>query len=530
MRDLRLEHYIRKANSTPEEESKIVVIAERIVKGFREETPEWEPDYDNLFEELDELSEEYKIAEALYHLGLWEVQNGFENGARKAQSKFREAAEEAIEKEWFNVAIYSYLLSAELDRELNWPDRLQTDTRLVVCIFRNNWSDLSRNTQMEVVSSIPYLLSGVKKETTKIVSKKMDTIAERAHDNGYYELERHLIDKLLEIGEVPKEELENRLITSYEGQISNEGRVRNQKAYLLQEGLTRCSSFLNFPQKNEWKAAVREATKRSIPEMGKYENKLSEEDAKELEKAIDNIVDRASQIAEKHSRIHAVYYLLSERTFLPNVESQRDSESVNRLELVQTRSITSEGYSIPEKEDTERSSGYKAKIQLRNQILTQVLSRAIERWIITPTDLLLYLDTIDSISEHDRAYLTDMIIAHFEGRYSESIHIGVARLEGAIATQMKEKGIETSSIQDGYQKPLSLPRLLSILEEQGVSKDIIEYLRYWYCDLSGQQIRNKIAHGRSSYKLASWGISLIVLYDILLTVGILEEELRYYPE
>lgn len=161
-------------------------------------------------------------------------------------------------------------------------------------------------------------------------------------------------------------------------------------------------------------------------------------------------------------------------------------------------------------------------MQLRDAILTSILFRVFEEDIITEGDL--YLWAINELTVHDVAYLTDFIIAVFDNRYADALHIGIPRLEGAIASILKERGFETASLQDGYTTPVPLPGLLNMLDGH-VDEDLVEYIRFRYSDISGQRVRNQVAHGRAEYGLAAPQICMILLYDIFRSISWIEHNL-----
>jgi hypothetical protein len=535
MREIRLEKQIERATHDPkEQESKLVVVVGRIVGWLRNGSADWAPNQDEILERLSDLADSYKIAQALERLGQWEVNREYNDGAAEALPLLREVAEEALNDGWPNFGLYAYTLAGELARELGSDDELESITDILYPQFVDHWAVLSPNTRGQILDATGYLLSGLNQDNQSDIVNNLDEISVAAHEDYEFSFERRILDKIESlnyIGEASESEIQDRLVLSFEQQLDVQNRTGSHEAHVLQEALSRCAEFLSFAQQNEWKSALRRAHRDSIDDMAEYTHEPSDAEIDELDESLEQILRQAEQIADQTHSVHALYYLLARPEFLPSATRDWDGErGVPITDIFSRLNLTGEGDAIPERDDSNRHSQYGISTQFRDNILTTLIGRALERRIITEGSLYLYLWSIDGISVDDIAYLTDMIISHFDGRYADSIHMGVARLEGVIASMLQNEGIETASLRDGYLTPTPLPGLLNILERLGVDLDLIEYLRYKYADTSGMQIRNKVAHGRAGYQWAAWNISLVLLFDIVLTIGWLEERLRYYAE
>lgn len=535
MHEIRLEQQIQRAQQNPEsEESKLAVSVGNIVEWLRNGSADWAPAESEILEQLDSLADIHQIAHALAALGQWELHREYENGAAEALPLLRDVADDTLNDDWYNVALVFYTLAAELGRQLDEDQILSTVTTSLYSEFREHWPDLSRNTRGTILDTTGYVLSGIESEQQVDIVDMLSDIATEAHEESALSFERRVLDTMValdESGGATEEELQERLVFSFEKQLDVQDRSGAHEASVLQEALSRCHEFLDFAQQNEWKAALRRAHRDSIDELTEFTHEPTDGELDELDEAVEDILDDAEQIANEEHRVNAVYYLLAVPIFIPRATLDVDGrEGASLTEILPRLILTGEGDAVPEYEESQRHAQYGLTTQFRDKILTATLRRALERRIISESSLFLYLWSIEALSVDDVAYITDMIIAHFDGRYGDSMHVGVARLEGAIASMLQYEGVETASLREEYMTPTPLPGLLNRLEELGVDQDLVEYLRYKYADISGQQIRNKIAHGRAGYGWAAWNLSLVLLYDILLTVGWLEDNLRYYAE
>jgi len=96
--------------------------------------------------------------------------------------------------------------------------------------------------------------------------------------------------------------------------------------------------------------------------------------------------------------------------------------------------------------------------------------------------------------------LTTGIVAGFEGRWIESLHVLVPQLEHSLRCVLRDQGVITSSIrQDGIQQEYNLNDLLIMQEARSfLGEDFAFCLRFVFTERHGLNLRNEIAHGMLS--------------------------------
>jgi hypothetical protein len=149
-------------------------------------------------------------------------------------------------------------------------------------------------------------------------------------------------------------------------------------------------------------------------------------------------------------------------------------------------------------------------------VLQDLVYRLVNRGLLHDGDFFVLFNRRDGLRADTIAFLTDFLIAFFENQGSAATHIGMAQLEAVIRSQMEIYGKSTVRLDPdtGELLPRSMTGLLGQLEGD-VAESWITYMRYRYTDLSGQNVRNKIAHGHLRYRQAQWGMGCILLFDML---------------
>ena len=123
------------------------------------------------------------------------------------------------------------------------------------------------------------------------------------------------------------------------------------------------------------------------------------------------------------------------------------------------------------------------------------------------------LESIDGATVDDKAFLTDFIIAFFEDRHAEAVHLGMSRLEGVIKHQLEASGTAITASVRGEDLPKTFAGLMNRLEGL-LDEDYITFLRFRYHDATGEALRNRTAHGEIQYKEAHYDFSASLLVEI----------------
>ncbi len=187
------------------------------------------------------------------------------------------------------------------------------------------------------------------------------------------------------------------------------------------------------------------------------------------------------------------------------------------MDLIQRRTVTEAGESYSQEEGTpEFPPSYDATVQFVQNIRHAVYYRLQNRELINQRDFFVLINRQEVLSADTHAYLTDFVIHFFEHNHSVAVHLGITQLEAVIRALAADnnKSILSRDEETGELGRRSMSSILYQVDGD-IDESWITYLRYRYVDLGGQNIRNKIAHGYLSYRHAAWGMSVILLFDIL---------------
>ena len=529
MRELRLEHTLERASGGQDAESHVQFEMQRIWREAEDTTETNSASTDEIIEKLDEVNGDDQIVAALKGLVRWERNRDYDDGAIAALDAFDGVVENALSNEWVNVAAYSNLLAANIAADLSNDEATSELIPQLIDLFDNHWEDLTPNNRSNVLDGARRLQHYASDETLDELDSVLKSVAEAAHNESEYDFERKLLETRIDLQREQGEgisSIQDLIIASYDAEAEGfRGQGPTQRAGIFQRALSHCAEFADEEQMNEWKQQLRSANRDWIENMPRIEHQPSDEEIEEIEEGLQAVIDHAEEISRNQNGIFSLMFLLSHDEFLPILDDPNPHEDgVSIMDLVSHRTLTTEGDSIPQPEDRTRPSTYNVMVQFRDNLLSRVLSSVFERNIVSEVDLYIYLWSVDGLTVDDIAYLTDFIIATFDDRYADSLHLGVVRLEGVIASMLKAAGFETAGLQDGYTTPKPLSSLLNSLDGR-VNGRLIEYIRYRYSDISGQGIRNKVAHGRAEYRQASPQMSLYLLYDIFCTIAWIDKEL-----
>lgn len=528
---IRLEENIERAEAGEKSESRIQLEMERIWRVARDDREGHLPDIptDELLTALEEVDSDSPIIDALSGLVRWERESDFHDGAVPALEAFEDVVKEGIEKEWYNVGLYAAVQAALVASAVSDDEKTEKWLEQYNDLFGDYWQELTPNTRRNVIDAYPDLHLVANENLLTDLLDTLQSVGDEAADNQDYELQRRILRSIREVlhdrGRSTSK-VEAEIIGSYSAEAELKEESPQHKAIVLQEALNSCHEYADEEQLTKWKREMREANRQAIENMPVITHEPEEDELEELERGIEEMIENLRELSTSDSPGVALMTLLANPVFIPRLDAiDSGSEGTPLVEILSRRHMKSEGDSIPDPEEETRPRMYQVGVQHRDNILFAVFRRVISEGIITEGDLYLYLEAVDDLSVHDRSYLTDFVIAFFERRLAEALHLGVPRLEGLIASELKANGYETASLKEGYTTPTPLPGLLRMLEGK-VDNDLVEYLKYRYSDISGEGLRNKVAHGRASYQHSNYRICLILLYDIFRTIAWLEDELE----
>jgi hypothetical protein len=176
--------------------------------------------------------------------------------------------------------------------------------------------------------------------------------------------------------------------------------------------------------------------------------------------------------------------------------------------------MTHEGDSVSDEvSDIDVPDRYNIDARLSTGLTARVVYKLINQELIREHHFYTLLESIEGATVDDKAFLTDFIIAFFEDRHPEAIHLGMARLEGLMKHQLEAAGTAVTGSKHGEDLPKSLGGIVNRLDGL-VDDEYVTYLRFRYHDLVGEALRNRTAHGDLRYKEAHFDISASILVEI----------------
>ena len=110
----------------------------------------------------------------------------------------------------------------------------------------------------------------------------------------------------------------------------------------------------------------------------------------------------------------------------------------------------------------------------------------------------------------------------FDYDFVSALHLLTPQVEHMVRYRLKQAGVATTSIDsNGIEDEKSLNRLVKSPEfEQCFGEDIAFEIKALFCDHSGPNLRNNVAHGlitqqecNSTYSVYAWWITLTVVFN-----------------
>jgi len=481
---------------------------------------------------LDSTTVEHPLLDALQGYQRWVRDQDYENGAERALKKYEEGFEEALSEGWLNVASWALASLIELADSLNHEDRMQRGSERAAELLEEHYSGLDTNEGAagRVLDAISEAnLQSIDNQTLDRLVEFCWARAEYTNKKQNHHSQRKYLRRLRRIQnqrEKSIEDVEEALIESYEDEIEFQ-RTRGHlvTAATIEGAITECESFADEETLNGWRLEKREANKEGMEEEMKSVGwEVSDEEAENFETIVSTLIEAFDDIATQHSPEAAFIGLVKAPVLLPQLEreepSQRPEEDSDEFatasihEIFPRRLMTHEGDSVSDEvSDIDIPDSYNIDARLSTALTARVVYKLINQELIREHHFYTLLESIEGATVDDKAFLTDFIIAFFEDRHPEAIHLGMARLEGLLKHQLEAAGTAVTGSKRGEDLPKSLGGIVNRLDGL-VDDEYVTYLRFRYHDLVGEALRNRTAHGDLRYKEAHFDISASILVEI----------------
>lgn len=475
------------------------------------------------------------LFKAIYHHAYWELSTDdpYTDGAQPALQNYQEAFETANENEWSGVAVLCLSKLITLYGELNHEDKLVHWLETAISVLESEYAEPDVH-----LGNVGRLLDTIDAHRyvapEPILRRVIDYLHERieyARQQDAYQNEREFLDDLIELksylGENTASE-QAAIADSFEAEAEEKGRRSSMiRASVLSNAIDRCEEFIDDRRAAKWKREMREANRTAFEdEMTEITHEPTEEEIEELEEAIESMVETYEKWIDQFDSASAFKLFLTQKTFLPDLETSREIAEGSIVSEIVTRStISPEGDTVairnPREELDQRPANYGAMAQFIDRLLGSLLFRLISRDILREHHFYRLIWDAHWLTVDDQAFLTDFVIAFFSRRYSEALHIGVARLEGVIARTLQHHDVPVTKFEAGESEQRSLGGLLRQMRDT-VDANFISYLNYRYVDPAGMNLRNRVSHGQLRYGVAGFHHTAICLFDIFRSISEIE--------
>ena len=464
---------------------------------------------DNNFENIDKNDLIYSY---LIQLRNWEDSNhtDFQNGIGGAISNIDDILEEVLENGWLNVA------SLFLQEKITRPEQLgghsgADGTNQAIQFFEDylHEDSLSSRNKFQLASCVIAHTDYLSKKKKKSFTDTCLKIAEELIDCGRLPQARELLVEVESVSdeiEYRHQDIQDLIIEVVELYIDNVDSYEI-KSLFLEYIVSNYSSILTEEAKNQWQQSIKDYNKQ-VRKDNKRSMKIDKDkilaDVQQLLSTYENISD---------NRTYPVTFsalLLSDLGIISSApDDQFYSENLRRMISPEGDSVAvSDVSKIPKEE-------YLTYTQLSNLILYEFLNSLFERRLVTESQLYLLINTLPGANDDDKAYLTDILINYFEGRYPEVIHMAIPRFESLVTNAFQEYGEPVTKTTIGREfEQQTFGGLLTKFEEE-INKDLGRYYRYRYTEKGGMNVRNRVSHGQTDYRLCSKQNATVLLFDML---------------
>ncbi|MCL9818344.1 hypothetical protein [Natronocalculus amylovorans] len=492
---------------------------------IRELNNDWGRSPKQLREEIQECDFEHPLIEFLVGLSRWIENDDYPNGAKLAKKNLRDAIDLAISEGWDSLLPTLMVERIALLSDLNHTEELKAEIYFGLLFLneKKKENSLPVGHSFDILEEIEQNIETISGTTAiDILSQYIEKQAEKAGEAGNYQTCRKLWRINLRIRDdegIDKGIPRTAIIKSYADEIielksTNKNSLR---ANCAKEAIVECDAWIGEEQRVTWEHDFIDGNKKSIEQMGEIVHEPSEEEIEELDQELEDFIESFRKHRKRRHAIFALKWLLNHDMFVPDIEQAQKIAEDGIMNHVQRRTITEAGESYSQEDGTtEFPPSYGAMIQFVQNIRQAIYYRLQNRGLISQGDLFVLINERKVLSTDTHAYLTDFVIHLFEHNHSAAVHLGMTQLEAVIRELAAENGKSILS-RDGETGGLGRRSFGSLLYqiEGEVDESWIAYLRYRYVDLGGQNVRNKIAHGYLPYRHAAWGMSIIILFDIL---------------
>ena len=490
---------------------------------IRELNNDWGRSPKQLREEILEFGFEHPLIDFFVGLSRWIENDDYPDGAKPALENLRDAIDLVISEEWDGLLPTLIVERMALLGDLNHTEELMAEMYLGLYFLEEKEKSIPIGHVFDILHEIEQNIEAISGTAAfDLLTQYLEEHAEKAGEAGDYRTCRKLWRMDLRVrggDDLDKEISKNAIVKSYNNEIielksANKSSLR---ANCAKEAIVECNEWIGEEQRVTWEREFIDGNKKSIEQMSEFGHEPSEEEIEELDQVIENFIEGFREQKERRHAIFAIKWLLNHDMFVPDIERARMISEGGIMDFIQGRTVTEAGESYSQEEGTtEFPQSYRAMVQFVQKIRQTVYYRLQNRRLINQGDLFVLFNRREVLSADTRAYLTDFVIHLFEHNHSAAIHLGMSQLEAIIRTLAAEndKSILSRDEETGELGRRPMGSLLYQVEGE-IDESWIAYLRYRYVDLGGQNIRNKIAHGYLPYRHAAWGMSIILLFDIL---------------
>lgn len=499
---------------------------------LREIRSDWGRSTEEIRSDVTNIEHDHSVVNFIVPLIYWIEERDYENGAQLAIQELRSATDTSLEEDWDGITPLLISERIKLLSELNHEQELQEALAQALDFLMEKESLIPIGPALDIVDLIIENLWIIEDTYTvdtllDYLSKHADRLMEGNNFLNYRKLWRRSLEVRQYLDGIEVEPAKEAIIKSYSQQVQfhKDQDQHSQRATFAKEAIVECVDWINEDQRVRWEDEYLEGNKERIEQMAEISHSPSDEEISDLDDAVEQIVDGFEERKSNRNTADAIIWLLNNNVVAPSIQRARSISQGHISEIISGQTITRSGESYSQDEArSDRPQSYGAMVQFTHGIRQSVYYRLHNRDLLRESDFFLLFNGRDELTGNNVAYLTDFIIDLFEHRYPEAVHLGMVQLESVIRELMRNYGKSTLSVDSEsgelYQKPLN--GLIYEVKDD-LDEDWIEYMRYWYGDLSGQNLRNRIAHGRLPYRKANWGMAIILLFDILQTLLAFDE-------
>lgn len=471
--------------------------------------------------ELSELDSDHPIYRLIESLDTWENSGHkeFESGINSALTALDDLYELALEEEWYSVASYSLLKSVEYREELGGFDPTDKFDEILDFLHTHFYGE-SDAPLGQLGTHVEKMLEHLDEMDEDAIGSLSDFIEDRARhleNDKQYMSERDYHDYQIAIKKHLGEEIvdeQERLIGTYNDEFEQKKSANSMiRADILERGVAKCQAFLSEEKENEWRLKIRELNKQATEEMPAIEHEVDVGD--DVTRVIAHFKEVREEASSWQALANLLYAPIGQGDFEVSVENMGETPAANMLSKnILSPEGDSVGFEPGMNQEGERApAGYMAGLKVANHTLAVALHRLINDNLLSESDFYLVLKTIPGVSIQDEAFLTDALINFFDERYAETVHLAIPRLESVTANVYQEMGKAVTKNQGQVYHQKGLGGLFGLIEED-INTNFGKYLQYRYTDTTGQNIRNRVAHGQIKYSATNFKLASTTLFDV----------------